>query len=193
MDKYQKLLKKLRFAPHKKIVRCEEKPDLSYLECNVQQLQKKYGVTLKMRHGLLPATRIPGTDLIAESVLILSFAFAEKPWVISKAIICASADKIREKERKVIDLLIEKSNDSAMCDDDDEGMEMLGFFSNHCVVPIQFDDVPTTPDENTYYCMKTSSGFQFENVEINEEYDKLMSTQPDDIFAFRLVKTDILY
>ena len=203
MEKHQKLLKKLRFAPHKKIVRCkeieayekpatDEKPNLSYLECDVEQLQKKYGVSLEMRHGLLPATRIPGTDLIAESVLILSFAFSRdgNPWVISKAVICASDVIIREKEKQVIELLIEKSNESAMCDDDDEGWEMLAFFPNHCVVPIQHGDVHYNPHE-TYYCMKTSQGFKFTDVKNKEEYENLMSTQPDDVFMFRLVKKDV--
>ena len=201
----EKLLKKLRFAPHRKTVRCKEiedykepaiygKPNLSYLECDVQQLQKKYGITLEMQHGLLPATRIPGTDLIAESVLILSFAFSRdgNPWVISSATICASADKIREKEKQVIDLLIEKSNDSAMCDDDGEGKAMLGCFSNVYVATIQPSDVPVIPDGNTYYCMK-SNGFEFSNVENQEEYKNLMLTQPENVFVFRLIKENIAH
>ena len=205
MEKHRKLLKKLRFAPHKKIVRCKEseayekpatneKPNLSYLECDVEQLQKKYGITLEMQHGFLPATRIPGTDLIVESVLILSFAFSRdgNPWVISSATICASADKIREKEKQVIDLLIEKSNDSAMCDFDGEGKVMLGCFSNVYVATIQPSDVPVIPDGNTYYCMK-SNGFEFSNVENQEEYEQLMHTQPDDVFVFRLIKENVAH
>ena len=200
-----KLLKKLRFAPHRKTVRCKEteaykepttyeKPNLSHLECDVEQLQKKYGITFEMQHGFLPATRIPGTDLIAESVLILSFAFSKdgSPWVISSATICASADKIREKEKQVIDLLIEKSNESAMCDDDDEGVEMLVFFPNVYVAFIQHDDVPVTTDGNTYYCMK-SKGFKFSNVENQEEYENLMLTQPENVFVFRLIKENIAH
>jgi len=203
MEKHRKLLKKLRFAPHKKIVRCKdaetykkpaipEKLALRYLESDVQQLQQKYGITFKMQHGLLPATRIPGTDLIVESVLILSFAFSRdgNPWVISSATICASADKIREKEKQVIDLLIEKSNDSAMCDYDGEGKAMLGCFSNVYVATIQPSDVPVIPDGNTYYCMKTSGGFKFADVK-EEEYEQLMHTQPDDVFIFRLVKKNV--
>jgi len=205
MEKHRKLLKKLRFAPHKKIVRCKEteayekpatyeKPNLSYLECDVEQLQKKYGITFETQHGFLPATRIPGTDLIAESVLILSFAFSMdgNPWVISSATICASADKIREKEKQVIDLLIEKSNESAMCDDDDEGVEMLVFFPNVYVAFIQHDDVPVTTDGNTYYCMK-SKGFKFSNVENKEEYENLMLTQPENVFVFRLIKKNVAH
>lgn len=201
----EKLLKKLRFAPHRKTVRCKEteaykepttyeKPNLSHLECDVQQLQKKYGITFEMQHGFLPATRIPGTDLIAESVLILSFAFSSdgNPWVISSATICASADKIREKEKQVIDLLIEKSNESAMCDDDDEGVEMLVFFPNVYVAFIQHDDVPVTTDGNTYYCMK-SNGFKFSNVENEEEYENLMFTQPENVFVFRLINENIAH
>lgn len=205
MEKHQKLLKKLRFAPHRKTVRCKEteayekpatyeKPNLSYLECDVEKLQQKYGITLEMQHGFLPATRIPGTDLIAESVLILSFAFSrdKNPWVISSATICASADKIRKKEKQVIDLLIEKSNDSAMCDDEDEGVEMLVFFPNVYVATIQHDDVPVEPDGNTYYCMKTSGGFKFADVK-EEEYEQLMHTQPDDVFVFRLIKENVAH
>jgi len=162
-------------------------------ECNSEDIEKKFGITLKTQYGILPATKIPGTDLIVEDVLLLSFAFPCNPWEISSVTICAPSSEIRQKEKDVLELLIEKSNNSAMCDDDGEGRDMLAFFKNVAVVPIRYEDIPSTPDGNTYYRMKSLQGFSFDDIKNEEEYKKLMDTNPDNVFFFRLVEKNLLH
>ena len=162
-------------------------------ECNSEDIEKKFGITLKTQYGILPATKIPGTNLIVEDVLLLSFAFPGNPWEISSVTICATVDEIKQKERDVLKLLVEKANNSAMCDDDGEGRNILEFFKNVAVVPIRYEDIPSTPDGNTYYRMKSLQGFSFDDIKNEEEYKKLMDTNPDNVFFFRLVEKDLLH
>lgn len=189
---HKRIEKKLKRPPSNSDSTKNVLSDITIKECSSEEIEKKYNIKLEMQHAILPATKIPNTDLIIEDVLILSSAFSECPCEISSITICAPANEIRQKEKAALKLLIEKSNKSVMCDEDGEGCEILEFFENVAVVPIWYKDFDAPKDGNTYFCAKSTNGYKFQDIE-KDELSTLIKTNPEDVFIFRLVERNLLH
>ena len=85
-----------------------------------------------MQKEIVLKQKIAEPDLYLEEVLLLSKSFFSPPWVISKTLVVARESELISKEKNVIPELIDRSNDSPVCDDEDEGFEILCFFL-HCI------------------------------------------------------------
>ena len=150
MKKKQKLSKHLKFTkgkkPNTKNIPNKYNLNTTFREANSQEIEEMYGITLQTQHGILPATKIPGTDLVIEDILLLSYAFSDAPLEISCVTICAKAGEICQEEKKAINLLIQKSDKSPMYDEESEGYETVALFHNIVAVPIRREDLPTQKD-----------------------------------------------
>lgn len=166
--------------------------DTPFKECNSKEIEEKYGITLQMQHGILPTTKIPGTDLVVEDVLLLSSAFSITPWEVSCVTICAKTDEILQEEKKALSLLIQKAKESPMCDGEEAGHGMLITFPNVAVVPIRQEDMPIKKNGNKYLCMKSLQGFSFQDIE-DDDLDALVDRTPEDVFFFRIVEMNVLH
>lgn len=166
--------------------------DTPFKECNSKEIEEKYGITLQMQHGILPATKIPGTDLIIEDILLLSYAFFDAPWEVSCVTICAKIDEILQEEKKAVGLLIKKANESPMCDSEEADHDMLIAFPSIAVVPIRQEDMHIKKSSNEYLCMKSLQGFSFQDIE-NDELDALVNKATEDVFFFRIVQMNVLH
>lgn len=197
----QKLWKRLKFAKDSPIkskkgvsnsvsYKKYNSSDTPFKECNSKEIEEKYGITLQMQHGILPATKIPGTDLIIEDILLLCSAFSITPLEISCVTICAKADEILQEEKKSLDLLIQKAKESPMCDGEEAGHDMLITFPNIAVVPIKQEDMPIKKSGNKYLCMKSLQGFSFQDIE-NDELVALIDKAPEDVFFFRIIEMNV--
>lgn len=198
MKNKQKLSKRLKFTKDGKKSNKKSEPNNKYnlnttfKETNSKEIEEKYGITLQTQHGILPATKIPGTDLIIEDILLLSYPFLDTPWEISCVTICAKTDEILQEEKKAINLLIQKANKSPMCDEESESYDAIVFLHNIVAVPIRREDFSQKKDGYKYCCVKSTQGFSFQDIK-KEELNTLIESTPEDVFFFRIIAEDVLH
>jgi len=197
----------------KLLVRAKKENEMNYKKVVVQPV-KKSGVSLSpvkgrifnsidevnnhfkcnfhSQHAILPRTPIPGTNFVAETVCLFTFAFSSEPRILAQVTITSGKDKqsLKENELNALSTLVERSNDSPIYDDDDDGIDLLMFFSNFAAVPIQLKDVPAN-DDSDLYCLQSNNGFCFTEVGSTKEYEKALKKHPEDLFVFKLVKKDV--
>jgi hypothetical protein len=200
----QKLWKRLRFAKDSPINSKKgmsknvsnkkyNSSDTPFKECNSKDIEEKYNISLQLQYDVLPATKIPGTDLIVEDLLFLTSAFSNTPWEVARVTICAKTDEILQEEKKAIDLLIEKAATSVVRDEEGDGYDTVSCFDNMAVVLISSKDFPSDNDGNQYICLKSSSGFTYEYIKDSGEFDDLYDNHPKNLFIFRLVAKNLLH
>lgn len=155
----------------------------------VSQVEQKFGCKLKTKHGYLPMTNLPNSDLVAESVILLSNSFGGIH-KMSSTVIVSSPKRLASEEKKVISYLIDEANNAPICDDDDEGFEILMFFPNACVTIV--DVGKDHYDSNYEYMGLTSkSGYSFELVPDKDKFFEMCETNPEDTFLVKIVDSDV--
>ena len=154
----------------------------------VSQVEQKFGCKLKTKHGYLPMTNLPNSDLVAESVILLSNSFG-RIHKMSSTVIVSSQKRLASEEKKVISYLIDEANNAPICDDDDEGFEILMFFPNAVVTIVDADDPYDLNYE--YMSLMSKSGYLFELVPDKDKFFEMCETNPEDTFLVKIVDSDV--
>ena len=153
----------------------------------VEEVEKLFGCKLETKHGILPMTELPNSNLVAESVLLLSKSFSYIH-VMSSAVIVSTKEELAENEKNLIDYLIKESDNSPFCDDDDEGYEILAFFPNYCISIVSPDQCDSNHE---YMGLKSDSGYCFDLIEANGIWGEIYDSDPD-MFLAKVIETDVI-
>jgi len=154
----------------------------------VSQVEQKFGCKLKTKHGYLPMTNLPNSDFVAESVILLSNSFGGIH-KMSSTVIVSSKKRLTSEEKKVISYLIDEANNAPICDDDDEGFEILMFFPNAVVTIVDADD---PYDLNYEYMGLTSkSGYAFDLIPDKDQFFEMRELNPENAFLVKIVDSDV--
>lgn len=143
-------------------------------------VEKKFGCKLETKHGILPMTKLPNSNLVAESVLLLSNNFWHF-YVISSAIIVASEKDLPEEEKKVIENLIKKLNNSSVSDDE-------GYMMPSCSVSIVSPNQRNSKYE--YFGLKSTDGFCFDLIDDMGTFWAMNDSNPRDMFFAKVIEFD---
>ena len=142
-----------------------------------------------MQKEIVLKQKIAEPDLYLEEVLLLSKSFFSPPWVISKTLVVARESELISKEKNVIPELIDRANDSPVCDDEDEGFEILCFFENYAVVPEKYSD--QHHDAKNYIIAYSQSGFTFEFIDDKCRIKEIIDKEPENLFSLRVIAKDV--
>ena len=142
-----------------------------------------------MQKEIVLKQKIAEPDLYLEEVLLLSKSFFSVPWVISKTLVVARESELISEEKNVIPELIDRANDSPVCDDEDEGFEILCFFENYAVVPEKYSDQHN--DAKNYIIAYSQSGFTFEFIDDKCRIKEIIDKEPENLFSLRVIAKDV--
>lgn len=142
-----------------------------------------------MQKEIVLKQKITEPDLYLEEVLLLSKSFFSHPWVISKTLIVARESELTSEEKNVIPELIDRANDSPICDDEDEGFEILCFFENYAVVPEKYSDQHHGTEN--YITAYSQTGFTFEFINDERRIKEIIDNEPENLFLLRVIAKDV--
>lgn len=154
----------------------------------VSQVEQKFGCKLETKHGYLPMTNLPNSDLVAESVILLSNSFGGIH-KMSSTVIVSSKKRLASEEKQVINYLIKEANNAPICDDDDEGFEILMFFPNAVVTIVDADD-PYDPNYE-YMGLTSKSGYAFDLIPDKDQFFEMRELNPENAFLVKIVDSDV--
>ena len=154
----------------------------------VSQVEQKFGCKLETKHGYLPMTNLPNSDLVAESVILLSNSFGGIH-KMSSTVIVSSKKRLASEEKKVISYLIDEANNAPICDDDDEGFEILMFFPNAAVTIVDADD-PYDPNYE-YMGLTSKSGYAFDLISDKDKFFEMRELNPENAFLVKIVDDNV--
>ena len=165
----------------------EENDSPNVTTYTVKQLEQKFDCKLETKHGYLPMTQLPNSNLVAESVILLcnTFGGIQK---MSSTVIVAPKEQLAAEEKNVISFLIKEANKAPICDEDDEGYDILLFFPNACVTIVDDDFY----DPNYEYMGLTSEkGYFFDGVSDKDQFYDMMESNPQDTFLVKIVDVNV--
>ena len=142
-----------------------------------------------MQKEIVLKQKIAEPDLYLEEVLLLSKSFFSPPWVISKTLVVARESELISEEKNVIPELIDRANDSPVCDDEDEGFEILCFFENYAVVPEKYSN--QHHDSENYITAYSQTGFTFEFIDDECRIKEIIDKEPENLFLLRVIAKDV--
>ena len=100
----------------------------------------------------------------------------------------AQESEMKFSEKSCIHNLIEKANESPMCDDDDEGIDMVFFFRNFVAVPMQYKLGDKISD---YVIAYSKEGFNFEIIQDEVRAKELFIKDPESVYFLRVIAKDV--
>jgi hypothetical protein len=154
----------------------------------IEEIEKKFNCKLETKHGYLPQTLLPNSDMIAESVVLLSKSFGHIH-EMSSAIILAPREQLDAEEKKVIKYLINEADKAPICDEEDEGVEILLFFPNACVTFVSPHNILSRYE---YMGLTSKKGYSFDLVSDKDKFFKMLNSNPEDSFLAKIVDTDVV-
>lgn len=152
----------------------------------VEEVEQNFGCKLKTKHGILPMTELPNSNLVAESVLLL--VKYGTILLMSSAVIVSSKEKLAENEENAIDYLIREADNAPICDDDEEGWEILAFFTNFCVSVVSPNQRNSAYE---YIGLKSQNGRSFNLIKDNVNFGEIYDSD-QNMFCCKVFSSDVL-
>lgn len=152
------------------------------------KIKKTFHCEPTMQNGMVLKQKIAEPDLYLEEVLLLSKSYFHI-WTISKALIVEQESKLSSEEKKIIPTLIDKAKDSPVCDDEDEGYELLCFFENYAVVPEKYSD--QHHDTDNYIVAYSEKGFTFKFIDDEHQIKEIIDNEPENLILLRVIAKDV--
>jgi transcriptional regulator with XRE-family HTH domain len=76
-----------------------------------------------------------------------------------------------------------------LCDDEDEGFEILCFFENYAVVPEKYSDQHHGTEN--YITAYSQTGFTFEFINDERRIKEIIDNEPENLFLLRVIAKDV--
>ncbi len=161
-------------------------PQEKYIYESVEEIERKFGIKLKTQYGYLPMTKIPGTNLIAESLILRFMYDGELCFKGKDIIICADEASIKDYEKCARDILIKNFldvyNDPNDEEDGDDG-DFIFFMHKHFVLKLLSNNDVESSDQILYAKTKNQGSCFTPIKEFPEHLD-------EDIFILGLIYTN---